>query len=113
MRLSELELRNYRSCYRTTVRLAEHLTLVVGENDAGKSNIIDALRVTIPTASGRTTIWFDADRDLSHDIEPKTPIEIQRTFTDLTPAEDAFYMAALVEDGRDLVHTTVFRAATA
>ena len=49
MRLSELELWNYRSCYRTTVRFAEHLTLIVGENDAGKSNIIDALRVTIPT----------------------------------------------------------------
>ena len=62
MRLSELELWNYRSCYRTTVRFAEHLTLIVGENDAGKSNIIDALRVTIPTASGRTTIWFDEDR---------------------------------------------------
>lgn len=108
MRLSELDLLNFRSCYRTSVRFAEHLTLIVGENDAGKSNIIDALRVSIPTATGRSTVWFSADRDLSRGTEPKSPIEIQRVYTDLTAAEDAFYMAALLEDGRDLVHTTAF-----
>jgi putative ATP-dependent endonuclease of OLD family len=109
MRLSQLELRNFRSCYDTTVRFADDLTLLVGENDAGKSNIIDAIRLATPAVSGRPTIWFETDRDLSHDAAAKSEISIRRIFTDLTPAEDAFYTAVLIEDGRDLVHTTTYQ----
>jgi putative ATP-dependent endonuclease of the OLD family len=86
MRLSQLELRNFRSCYDTTVRFADDLTLLVGENDAGKSNIVDAIRLATPAVSGRPTIWYETDRDLSHHVAPKSEISIRRIFTDLTPA---------------------------
>jgi putative ATP-dependent endonuclease of OLD family len=91
------------------VDFAEHLTLLVGENDAGKSNVIDALRSSIPPASGRTSIYFDGERDLSYGINPGTPIRLVRSYTDLSVAEDALYSHALIDAHRDLVHTTTYR----
>lgn len=65
MQLSSLRLTNYRACRDTEVQLAADLTVLVGENASGKSAVIDALRhVTFP-ASGRTTAWFAAERDLN------------------------------------------------
>ncbi|NNN15940.1 MAG: AAA family ATPase [Acidimicrobiaceae bacterium] len=109
MRLARLQLENYRSCYSTTVDFSEHLTLLVGENDVGKSNVIDALRVSIPPASGRRSIYFDADRDLSYGLDVGTPIQLIRRYADLSPAEDALFSHALVDVHRDLVHVTTFR----
>lgn len=105
MRLKSVHLRNFRSCYDTTVELHDHLTLLVGENDAGKSNVIDALRAALPPASGRSTFWFDSDRDRSYDEQPGATIEISRTYVDLTPGEDALFVAAIVDEDRRLVHT--------
>jgi putative ATP-dependent endonuclease of the OLD family len=105
MRLDTLVVENFRSCYRTKVTLAPHLTLLVGENDAGKSNIIDAIRAALPPASGRGHFWFDGDRDLSYGQPPGTHIEISRTYADLTPGEDALFIPALVDKHRKLVHT--------
>ena len=109
MKLSQLELKNFRSCYDTTVDFADHLTLLVGENDAGKSNIIDAIRACVPSASGRRTFYFERDRDLSYGIPSGNAIEITRTYSDLSPAEDATFMPALIDSHRSLVHTTVYR----
>src|ERR1035437_6950110 len=106
MRLSKLEVSNYRSCYETTVQFSDYLTLLVGENDAGKSNIIDAIRVAVPPVSGRTTLWFDLDRDLSHGQRIGDRIRIKRTYVDLTTAEDAFYIPAILDRHRNLIHTT-------
>jgi putative ATP-dependent endonuclease of OLD family len=108
MRLETLRVQNYRSCYDTTISLAGHLTLLVGENDAGKSNLIDAIRVSVPPVSGRTTLWFETDRDLSYGAERHEPITIKRTYDDLTVSEDAFYTPALVDPHRKLVHTTQY-----
>lgn len=108
MWLQEMRLQNFRSCLRTTVRFAENLTLLVGENDGGKSNIIDALRLTTPPASNRPTAWFDEDRDLSYGVAGSAAIEISRTYGALTTYEDAFYVPALLDEHRKLVHTTTF-----
>ncbi len=45
MYISELRLRNYRSCRGVTVALRPDLTVLAGENNAGKSTVVDALRV--------------------------------------------------------------------
>jgi len=105
MRLATLVVRNFRSCYESKVVLAPHLSLLVGENDAGKSNIIDALRAALPPASGRVGFWFDRDRDLSYGQPPGTHIEVSRTYADLTLSEDALFAPALVDNHRSLVHT--------
>ncbi len=109
MRLARLQLDNFRSCYSTTVDLSDHLTLLVGENDAGKSNVIDALRLAIPPASGRASIYFDEDRDLSYGSPSGTPIRIIRTFTDLSLDQSAVFSAALVDGPMKLVHGTTYR----
>lgn len=108
MRLETVRVQNFRSCYDTTILLAGHLTLLVGENDAGKSNLIDAIRVSVPPVSGRTTLWFDTDRDLSYGAHDDAPMVIKRTYNELTYSEDAFYTPALVDPHRKLVHTTQY-----
>ncbi|AIY44525.2 hypothetical protein G155_01795 [Mycobacterium sp. VKM Ac-1817D] len=40
------------------VKFAPDLTVVVGENAAGKSAIVDALRLVTFPASGRQSAWF-------------------------------------------------------
>jgi putative ATP-dependent endonuclease of OLD family len=106
MRLESVRVQNYRSCYDTTISLSHHLTLLVGENDAGKSNLIDAIRMSVPPVSGRATLWFETDRDVSYGAEANVPIAIKRTYGDLTDSEDAFYTPALVDPHRKLIHTT-------
>ena len=41
----DVALSNFRSCYDTTVTFQPTLTLLVGENNSGKSNVIEALRL--------------------------------------------------------------------
>ena len=108
MRLESAAITHFRACRSTTVRFSDHLTLLVGENDAGKSTILDALRAATPPASGRRTWWFDSDRDLTYGVELGSPIEIQRVYCDLTPGEDALFMPSLVDGNDKLVHTASF-----
>ncbi len=57
MYLKELSLNNFRSFKTTTVTLQPELTILVGENNSGKSNTIDALRLATPPLSGRRDIY--------------------------------------------------------
>ncbi len=45
MRLSSLRIERFRSCVDVTVKFQPSITLIVGENNTGKSNIIDGLRL--------------------------------------------------------------------
>lgn len=111
MRLESLRIKNFRSCYDTTVSFDGHVTLLVGENDSGKSNIIDALRSSVAPVIGRLPRWFDIEHDLSRGLPKGTDMEIQRIYGELTEEEDAFYMPALVDAHRKLVHTTIYHTA--
>ena len=51
--LSQLTLRRFRSCDDVTVTFQPDLTVLVGENNGGKSNIIDAIRLLTLPLSGR------------------------------------------------------------
>jgi putative ATP-dependent endonuclease of OLD family len=64
MYLRTLRLSNFRSCYQMAVTFGPTLTLLVGENNSGKSNVIEALRLATTPLSLRRTRYFDAD-DLS------------------------------------------------
>lgn len=109
MRLSRIAVENFRSCRSTVVDLSEHLTLLLGENDAGKSNVIDALRLTVSPASGRSSVYFEPERDLSYGVAPGEQISVVRTFSDLSVAQQALFCHALVDHHEHLVHTTAFR----
>lgn len=66
MYVSALRAANYRNLS-TTIALCHPLAVVVGENNAGKSNLIDALRTVLePEAGPRGRCWLRED-DFAHD----------------------------------------------
>jgi putative ATP-dependent endonuclease of OLD family len=107
MHLRTATIANFRSCRETTVKFNGTLTLLVGENDAGKSNIIDALRAATPSVSGRRTFWFDPDRDLHYEADAGSPIDVELAYDGLTETEQGIY-AALTSGAGDLVYTATF-----
>jgi len=107
MYLASFALRNFRSCQDTTIKFQPSLTLIVGENNSGKSNIIDGLRLATPPLSGRPTRYFEADDDPSfgsHD-----PIELTARFAGLSHYQDGQYMAVADSDDGCVYYTTRFR----
>lgn len=96
MVLSELRIRNFRSCYETSVRLRSDLTVIVGENNSGKSNIIDALRLILTPHNRRRSRYFEIS-DLSFGRESE-PIEIGATFDELTGIQRGQFATALALD---------------
>lgn len=108
MQLSRLTLKNFRSCSSTEVEFAEDLTVFVGENASGKTGIIDALRLSTYPATGRRTAWFSPDRDLTRTADDGSLISVQTRFTKLSEAEEAIFMAGLVDEHGDLLYTTSF-----
>ncbi|RUQ08954.1 ATP-dependent endonuclease [Curtobacterium sp. HSID17257] len=111
MRLAELHLDNFRACRKTRVTLDKYVTVLVGENASGKSAIVDALRLSTYPASGRPTIWFDRDRDVSVGAAPGLSVEAKAIYTDLTDAETAIYLEHLVDEVPDLVFRTAWSSA--
>ena len=61
--LGNLTLRRFRSCEECTIALQPDLTVLVGENNGGKSNIIDAVRLLTPPLNGRRDRYAE-DEDL-------------------------------------------------
>lgn len=61
MHIEYLRLQRFRSCADVTVKLRPHLTALVGENNGGKSNIVDALRLLILPLNGRRDRYPEDD----------------------------------------------------
>ena len=104
MRLARLKISNFRSCVETVVDFSSDLTVLVGENGSGKSNIIDALRLATSSALEHRSLWFDQDRDRSYGKAKDVSIDISQTFTELTDEDKAVYLAQLVDDHDDLIY---------
>jgi putative ATP-dependent endonuclease of OLD family len=92
MYLQRFTIHSFRSCLHVEVQLQPTLTLLVGENNAGKSNIIEALRLATLPLSGRRTRYFEED-DLTHG-EPG-PITLTAEFAALSRYQRAQYIGAL------------------
>jgi putative ATP-dependent endonuclease of OLD family len=107
MYLQTVRLNNFRSCYETAVELRPVLTLLVGENNSGKSNVIEALRLATVPLNLRRTRYFEAD-DLSHGRESEAS-EIRLELSGLTTAQQAQYLTALDLKTRHALYTARFR----
>jgi putative ATP-dependent endonuclease of OLD family len=100
MRIRELRIKNFRKIKALTVVLPPGLTVLVGANNAGKSTVMDSLRLMLfPSRE------FDALRLTEDDFrlqENKEPIEITYIFTDLTVSDEARFLECLVKiaDGK-------------
>ncbi|MFI0226057.1 ATP-dependent nuclease [Streptomyces lydicus] len=87
MYLSRLCIKNFRSCYDAEVEFQPNITLLVGENNSGKSNVIEALRLAITPLNRRATRWFD-ESDLSHGREAEEA-QFRVSYDALTSAQRA------------------------
>ena len=108
MYLQTLRLSYFRSCYQTAVTFGPTLTLLVGENNSGKSNVIEALRLATAPLNLRRTRYFDAD-DLSHGRAGQ-PIELDLELDDLTLIQQGQYYTALDLTTRHALYKARFRS---
>jgi putative ATP-dependent endonuclease of OLD family len=97
MRITSLSAKGYRNLDGIYV-LPAPLAVLVGENNAGKSNVIDALRIVLepesePGPGGR--LWAE---DFAHDgrgTSPTTELELEVQLADLNEAEQARMVTCL------------------
>lgn len=108
MHLKEVSIRGFRSCADVTIPLSPGVTLLVGENNAGKSNVIEALRLATSPLSGRRTRYFE-DGDVARGHEG--PVLISTRFAGMTSFQRAHFIGALELDTDEVVHCTRFRPA--
>ena len=97
MRLRELKIQNFRKIENLVLTFPRGLCVIVGENNAGKTAIIDALRfMLLPSRE------FDALRLNEDDFRTNTdyaPIEISCTFSDPKDEDEAHFHDCLVDIG--------------
>jgi putative ATP-dependent endonuclease of OLD family len=97
MRLRELTIRNFRKIQELTVKFPPGLTVIVGENNSGKTAIIDALRLMLFSSRD-----FDALRLNEDDFRIDTdhvPIEISCIFGDTKDEDEVHFQECLVDIG--------------
>lgn len=97
MWLRELKIRNFRKIEDLTISFPRGLCVIVGENNAGKTAIIDALRLML--LPGRD---FDALRLNEDDFRSGTdytPIEVSCTFTGLKDEDEVHFQECLIDIG--------------
>lgn len=95
MRLRELTIKNFRKIETLTVIFPSGLCILVGENNSGKTAIIDALRLLL--FSGRD---FEALRINEDDFRVETnfaPIELSCSFSDLREEDEVRFLECLVD----------------
>ena len=109
MYLKEVRLYNWRKFKVTeegvpglVVHFKKGLNILIGENDSGKTAIIDAIRMVLGTNS-KTTDWV-TDEDFS---EGRENLEIECIFNDLSEKEEAYFLEWLTAEGKQFEKTTL------
>ena len=81
MHLGSLKISRFRSCNNVTVSLRPDLTVLVGENNGGKSNVVDAIRLLTLPLSGRRELYPEDEDVRRYATVPN--FEIEGTFRQL------------------------------
>lgn len=95
MYLKKLTLSNFRSFEQTDIPLCNDLTILVGENNGGKSNAIDAIRLLTAPLGGRREIYCETT-----DIRfgsTKREFELIGRFEDLSPPQQGRLISAATD----------------
>jgi putative ATP-dependent endonuclease of OLD family len=95
MFLETLRLNNFRSFEDERVWFSSDLTIFVGENNGGKSNAIDALRLVTTPLSGRREIYCESTDIRFGSPEPK--FELDATFADLSVPQQGRLISAVTD----------------
>ncbi len=93
MYLSKLKIKNFRQFNEFSMSLNKGLNILVGENNAGKSSAIDAIRLTLDTTSSE---WVNLK---SADFKSGTSeLQIQLKFEELSPLELGLFLEHLTSE---------------
>jgi len=96
MYLKTLTLDNFRSFEKTDVPLCRDLTILVGENNGGKSNAIDAIRlVTVPLGGRRELYCETSDIRFS---SPNRQFDLAATFEELSAPQQGRFISAATDN---------------
>lgn len=95
MFLDTLRLNNFRSFDDEQICFGKDLTILVGENNGGKSNTIDALRLITTPLSGRREIYCESSDIRFGGTEPK--FEVQATFSELSVPQQGRLISAVTD----------------
>lgn len=100
MHLDALKLERFRSCASVTINLRSDLTVLVGENNGGKSNIIDAIRLLTLPLNGRRE-RYPEDDDLRRGSAQPT-FTIEGRFSGLSDTVKGLLISAVPDPAADL-----------
>ena len=95
MFLETLRLNNFRSFEDERICFSKDLTIFVGENNGGKSNAIDALRLVTTPLSGRRELFCESTDIRFGSAEPK--FEVDATFADLSVPQQGRLLSAVTD----------------
>lgn len=96
MYLDRLKLTSFRSFSKEQVFFDRHLTVLVGENNGGKSNIVDASRLVSTPLSGRRELYCE-QTDIRFGAASRV-FEIAATFVGLSPPQQGRLISATTDD---------------
>lgn len=102
MHLNSLTLRSFRSCDAVTIRFRSDLTVLVGENNGGKSNVIDALRLLTLPLNGRRD-RYPEDEDIRQGASPPS-FELHGEYADLSDTMKGLLIAAVPDPTKDCAY---------
>jgi len=90
--LARLGLKDFRSFEDEEIVFSENLTIFVGENNGGKSNAVDAIRLLTTPLSGRREIYCEST-DIRHGSNNRL-FDIEMVLEDLNPAQQGRLISA-------------------
>lgn len=95
MFLRRLSATNFRSFDEINIPLYEDLTVFVGENNGGKSNAIDAMRLLTVPLSGRRELYCESTDIRFGSTKPE--FELEAEFGDLSAAQAGRMLSAVMD----------------
>ena len=95
MNLDMITISNFRSFDRIEIPLCKDLTVFVGENNGGKSNAIDAIRLITTPLGGRREIYAELTDIRFGSVERK--FEIEALFSHLSPPQQGRLISATID----------------
>lgn len=93
MYLSELKAQHFRQFKDFSMAFNKGLNLLVGENNAGKSSVIDAIRLVLDTTSAEWVNLKSTDF-----LNGKNELQIQLKFEDLSLRESGLFLEYLTNE---------------
>ncbi|MEU1924595.1 AAA family ATPase [Streptomyces albogriseolus] len=96
--MSEVLVERFRSCERVRIPLRPEVTVLVGENNAGKSSVIDATRLLTDPLDGRRVRYFEESDVLKPAAERGGP-SLQLDVADIAAQQSGSYLEALLREG--------------